>query len=288
VTLTAQLFGLTEAGPQPIPLPADLPEPGAVFDRLPHGIYEALRTFDHVRFIGLEEHLDRAERSMELFGLEGPLDRALLRRGLHAIVTEFPARDSKVRFDVLASPASALGVDSRLLVLATELCLPPPSAYRDGVRVRLSELRREHPEVKSAQWILDRRAAPGGTLSNFEPLLVDGEGSLLEGTMSNFFGVLDGVLHTAPTSGVLTGVTRGLVMRAAGELGLEAREVAVRATDLERLEEAFFTTSVRSVVPVVSIADIPLGDGRPGRNTRRLMEAYAGICTAGARPAIQE
>jgi len=83
-------------------------------------------------------------------------------------------------------------------------------------------------------------------------------------------------------------VTRGLVMRAAGELGLEAREVAVRATDLERLEEAFFTTSVRSVVPVVSIADIPLGDGRPGRNTRRLMEAYAGICTAGARPAIQE
>lgn len=283
-----RLFAL-EAEPVRLAIPASAGEdPAAVFETLPRGIYEALRTFDHVRFVGLEEHLDRAERSMARFGLSGPLGRDALKHAIHAIVSDFPAPDTRLRFDVLAGPATILGTESRVLVLASTLELPPPVTYERGVRVKLAGdgLRRRRPEVKEAQWVLDRRAARGGTPDNFEPILVDGRGRLLEGVMSNFFAVRAGSLHTAPVEGVLPGVTRRIVLDLAAALSIPAAEEAVSRTELDSVDEAFFSTSIRSIVPIVEIAGVSLGDGTPGPLTRRLMAAYAEHCAAVARPAV--
>lgn len=284
--LVHQVFGVRDGVPAPLALPEGLEDPARAHDRLPLGVYEAARTFDHDRFVGLREHLDRMERSIGLAGLEGSLDRPGLCRALDGIVRGFPAPDARVRIDYLAGPAEALGSDDRLLVQAAELVLPPPEAYRDGVRCGLTSLRRARPELKEARWVVDRRAAGGGRPDNFESILVDGSGRLLEGVMSNFFWARDGVLRTAPVRGVLAGITRGIVLRLAAELGIETVEEAARAGRLERIDEAFFTTSVRSVVPVVGIEGVTLGAGRPGGLTRRLMEAYAEFCSREAVRAV--
>ena len=162
MTSDQQLFAVTPEGPQRLAVPTGLSDPGEVFDPLPLGIYEALRTFDHVRFVGLHEHLDRAERSMELFGLEGPLGRETLRAALHRVVSDFPAADVKVRFDVLSGPATHLGTTARILLQVTELCLPPREVYERGVCSQLtSALKREQPDIKSTQWVVERRRARG-------------------------------------------------------------------------------------------------------------------------------
>jgi len=282
-----QLFGITPEGPQRLTVPDGLSDPGEVFDPLPLGIYEALRTFDHVRFVGLTEHLDRAERSMALFGLEGPMGRETLQAALHRIVSEFPAPDVKVRFDVLSGPATQLGTTSRTLVQATPLTLPPREVYERGVCSLLTgALKRERPDIKATQWVLDRRAIQGGTPENFESILCSEDGFLLEGVMSNLFAVRDGVLFTAPPSGVLPGVTRGILIELALGLEIPVREEAVHEDDLGALQEAFLSTSVRSVVPLVKIAGVSLGDGMPGPETKRLMRAYTEYCERVARPAL--
>jgi branched-subunit amino acid aminotransferase/4-amino-4-deoxychorismate lyase len=268
-------------------VPDGLADPGEVFDPLPLGIYEALRTFDHVRFVGLREHLDRAERSMELFGLEGPMGRETLQAALHSVVSDFPAPDVKVRFDVLSGPATYLGSTAHTLIQATELILPPREVYERGVASQLtSALKRERPGIKANQWVVDRRVAQDGSPENFEPILRDQEGFLLEGIMSNLFLVREGELFTAPVSGVLPGVTRGIVIELARELEIQVREEAVHEDHLATFQEAFFSTSVRSVVPLVKIAGVSLGDGRPGPETKRLMRAYADYCARVARPAL--
>lgn len=282
-----QLYAVTPEGPQRLAVPAGLSDPGEVFDPLPLGIYEALRTFDHVRFVGLREHLDRAERSMELFGLELPMGRESLRAALHRVASDFPAADVKIRFDVLCGPATQLGTTARTLLQATELSLPPRDVYERGVCSQLtSALKRERPGIKTTQWVVERRAIQAGTPENFEPILRSEGGFLLEGIMSNLFAVREGVLFTAPMGGVLAGVTRGIVIALARELEIPVREEAVHEDDLGTLQEAFFSTSVRSVVPLVKIAGVSLGDGRPGPETKRLMRAYAEYCARVARPAV--
>ena len=53
-------------------------------------------------------------------------------------------------------------------------------------------------------------------------------------------------------------------------------------------QEAFFSTSVRSIVPVVSLDGIVLGTGALGPVTAQLIEAYDDYCRSKARPAVSD
>lgn len=282
-----QLFAVEDGVPVPLGGHGGGVDPTRIHDSLDLGVYEAVRTFDHDRFVGLGEHLDRLEQSISLAGLTEPLDRLGLCSALDQVARAFPCENAKLRIDHLAGPALPLGSQAHLLIQATELVLPPNSVYEQGVMCQLSEMRRSQPQVKQASWVVERRAAEGGGPENFESILVDSGGQLLEGIMSNLFWIGAGILRTAPGAGVLPGITRGMVMRLAGQLGLEVREEHARVDALGDLDEAFFTTSVRSLVPIVRIADQVLGAGRPGPCTGRIMRAYSELCRASAAPAVQ-
>lgn len=282
-----KLFAVTPEGPRELSLPADVSEPTEVYDRLPRGIYEAMRTFEHVRFVGLEQHLDRAARSLALLGIETHLDVDAIRLCLHEAVVEAPWPDSRVRFDVLRGPAEALSTPEQCLIQVVELRLPPEEAYLEGVRVPLTDrVRRTRPEAKSADWVIERRAAYPPPGEGYDPILVDPEGFLLEGVMSNLFLVTERGLQTAPGRGVLPGITRNILMGLARELGVPVIQDAVHRDRLGDVREAFFSTSVRGVLPVVGIDGSELGEGSPGPVTRALMEAYAAYCLREARPAL--
>jgi len=284
-----ELFAVDASGPIPLAFPQGLVDPAHVFDDLPEGIYEALRTFEHNRFVGLEAHLDRAQRSMQHFGMTAPLGSQGLRSALHAIATGFAGSDAKIRIDFLSSAATTLGTDCRVITLASELQLPGPEIYAGGVSCELvGQLRRARPQIKESRWVVARRPAEGGTSANFESLLVNPEGQLLEGVMSNFFAVRGGRVLTAPESGVLPGVTRGIVLELVRKLGLPCSEQPIQRGDIPSLQEAFFSTSVRSIVPVVKLDGTTLGSGVPGPVTLQLMEAYGDYCRSEARPAEPE
>ncbi len=281
-----ELFAVDESGPSPLAMPQGLASPALVFDDLPAGVYEALRTFDHDRFVGLEAHLDRAQRSIRHFGMSPTLGSPAVRSALHTIATGFAGQDAKIRIDFLADAAITLGTDCRVIALASELKLPAPEIYAQGVSCELvGQLRRGRPEIKESSWVVDRRPAEGGTPSNYESVLVSPEGLLLEGVMSNFFVVRDGEVLTAPENGVLPGVTRGIVLDLVRGLGLPCSEQPIHQSEIGSLQEAFFSTSVRSIVPVVKLDGTILGSGAPGPVTRQVMEVYGDYCRSEARPA---
>ncbi len=82
----------------------------------------------------------------------------------------------------------------------------------------------------------------------------------------------DGVLVTPPLdSDVLPGVTRACVLALARELGLEAREGAVKLETLRLAEQVFVTNSVQEVLPLAHVD----GHSVPGRDVAlRLLAAY--------------
>jgi D-alanine transaminase len=111
-----------------------------------------------------------------------------------------------------------------------------------------------------------------------EALLYKPDGTLTEATHSSLFGVVAGVLRTAPkTSAVLPGVTRDLVVKLAKEERIAVEERPLSMTELVVTPELFLTGTTAEVLPVVTVDGKPIGDGRPGPVTRRLQEAYARV-----------
>jgi branched-subunit amino acid aminotransferase/4-amino-4-deoxychorismate lyase len=109
-----------------------------------------------------------------------------------------------------------------------------------------------------------------------EGLWLNVRGRLAEGCTSNLFLVQRNRLFTPGTrDGILPGVTRALVLRIARQLGLHVHEGRVRLERLERAHEAFLTSSLRGVRPLVATGDKAVGSGRPGAVTRRIAEELA-------------
>lgn len=289
-----QLFAVEPAGPKPLDVPAGASNFHEVLDGLPLGVYSALRTFHHERFLWLDAHLDRTDRSMELLGWSFRLDRPALRRALHAAVSAYPLADSRVRFDVLAEPAHRpstpgarrLDTASRVLVILSPYKPVPEPFLREGVRVELApELHRDQPLIKTAEFVVRRRPYPLERQDAYEHLLVDAEGGILECSSANFHAIRGGALWTG-SGGALEGITEKVLLRVAADLGIPIRRERVRLADLARLDEAFLTSSTRGLVPIVDVAGTKIGSGAPGPLWQKLAEAYQRFAQREAVPAV--
>jgi branched-chain amino acid aminotransferase len=281
-----QLFAVTSEGVQPLTV-----WPGAttVHDALttiPLGVYSALRTYEHNKFLCLEDHLERTGRSMALLGWYDQLDRPALRRALHQVCTAYSLPDARVRFDVLPEPAWGLGSESRLLITLSPFHSLPETFYREGVQVLVApHLHRQQPLIKTAAFVVERRPYPLGHQAAFEHLLVDEVGRILEGSSSNVYAVRNGELWTA-AAGVLEGITRKVILKLAPRIDIPVRLEAVTLAELAELDEFFVSSSSRGLVPVVKVAQQPIGSARPGPVTRRLMQAYDAFVAQEIRTAI--
>jgi branched-chain amino acid aminotransferase len=257
-------FTLVDAGIEE--LPTEAPNLNALSAQLPRGAYTTFRTYHGDRVLHLSRHLDRLQESAQMEGRQITLDARLARRGLAEALARCGFSESRVRLTLAYEPAGAC------YIALEPFAVPPERLYRLGARCALSapELRRHTPRAKSTSFIASaeraRAAAPGVD----ELLLVDEAGAILEGSSSNFFAVLDGVLRTAD-EGVLVGTTRSLVLEVAADV-LPISLQPVGTTDLDRLSEAFITSVSRLVLPVVAIAERTIGTGAPGPITQDLLQ----------------
>lgn len=297
------LFAVEDAGPRTLAVPPGATQFADLYRGLPLGVYDVLRTFEHNKFLYLDRHLARTERSMALLGWEYHLDRARLLRALHAVVTDCGWSEMRARIDILAAPAEALGTTSRELIALQPFTPPPPPLYKEGVAVDFATgLRRDNPLAKTAGFAQARPATSGSTqLENtgyeirdtkeespaapYEYLLLDDDGRILEGTGTNFWAMRDGVVYTAG-EGVLEGITREILLQVIPALGIEVRTTAVGADEIATLDEAALSGSSRAFLPVVRIAGQPVGDGRPGPLARRILAAYEEFVSDNVRTAI--
>ena len=105
--------------------------------------------------------------------------------------------------------------------------------------------------------------------------MVADDGQISEGNSSNFFVVKDGAVHTPPlVTGILGGITRAIVGRLCESLGVPFGERLLFLSDVDTADEAFLTSSLREIVPVVGFDGRRVKDGLPGPLTLRLLEAY--------------
>ncbi len=278
-----QLFALTPSGLHALQAPASGASVHELLEVLPDGVYSALRTFHHDRFLWLEAHFDRTDRSMAGLGWPSALDRPLLRAALHAAVSAYPFPDARVRFDVLREPTELQGVTSSSFLALSRYVPVADEFLREGVEVDLARhLRRDSPRIKTTGFVRARKPLPLGTRERFESVLLDDEERILECTSANIGFVRSDAIVTAG-EGVLEGITSAVLRHIAPDVGLSWERERLPLAALDSVSEAFLTSSSRGVVPVVRIAGMPIGDGRVGPRTRALSEAYYACAEREAR-----
>jgi len=109
-----------------------------------------------------------------------------------------------------------------------------------------------------------------------EGLWLNSRGHVAEACTANVF-VIDGrrLFTPGPWDGILPGIVRGRAIEAARGLGWLVHEGKLRRDRFRRAKEAFLTSSVAGIRPLVSVDGTPVGSGRPGPGTARLAREVA-------------
>ena len=154
----------------------------------------------------------------------------------------------------------------------------PYGAYRDsGAKlVTVPDVRWKRCDIKSvnllANCLAAQAAADAGCL---EALLVATDGTISEGSHTSIFSVQNGrILATPQGANILPGITRGLLVTLAARAGITIEERLVKHSELGAIDEMFLTGTTSEVLPVTEVDGKPIGAGRPGPVTGRLVAAY--------------
>jgi branched-chain amino acid aminotransferase len=173
------------------------------------------------------------------------------------------------------------GLRANLLFYALPFRPLPDEAYRTGARVALVARRRNpiaalDPRIKSSNLLNNVLASIEASRRRaFEAIMLNADGFLAEGASSNLFLVRRGAVLTPPLEeGILSGITRAIILRVASQEGTPLRERHLRERDLWSADEVFITSTLKEVLPVRSCNGRRVGGGRPGPVTTRLLEAY--------------
>jgi branched-chain amino acid aminotransferase len=111
-----------------------------------------------------------------------------------------------------------------------------------------------------------------------DAIALDHHGHVAESTVANLFIVRNGVLATPDTStDILEGITRDSLIELARSLDIKVEERSIDRTELYKSDEAFLCGTSARITPVLSIDKRPLGEGKPGKLTLQLADAYKNI-----------
>jgi branched-chain amino acid aminotransferase len=220
------------------------------------GVFETMKVTSAGAF-AVSRHLRRLLSSAAHLGLEAP-DPDVVREAIDQVAHDWSAQGGehgRLRVTYTSGPGplgSDRGDGEPTLVVAATSTNPWPDTT-DVVRVDWTRNERSAVAgVKTTSYaenVVALRAAHARGAS--EAVLANTSGNLCEGTSTNVFVVVDGIVLTPPeTSGCLAGITRELVLE-----WFDVIERDLPFSVLDDADEVFLTSSTRDVHPVVRVDD---------------------------------
>ncbi len=260
----------------------------SVFDRgflYGDGLFETMRAYAG-KIFRLEKHLRRLFCAAGMISLSIPGGENELKGAVYRTLKANNLKQAYLRLTI-SRGEGATGPDItdslriNMVIVAKPLPAYPRKWYDQGVKATVVKIRRDETSslsrIKSLNYlpnILARLEARDKGAD--EGIMLNSRGGLTEGTVSNLFLVSDRKIITpSPESGILPGITRETILELALQQGLEVAEREIALTELLEAEEAFLTNSLREVVPLTRVDGHPIGEGKPGKITLTMAEAYS-------------
>ena len=249
------------------------------------GVFEGIRLYDGC-VCKLDEHLERLEHSAKAILLDMPMSRAEFAEAVCETCRQNNLKNGYIRLIVTRGPGH-LGLNpdgcgpQSVIIIADNIQLYPEELYENGLKIISVPTRRINaaalpPAVKSLNYLNNILAKIEAKRVGFlEALMLNDKGEIAECTGDNVFIIRKGVLYTPPLdAGSLRGITRAAAMEIAEQMGIPVKEQALTRYDLWIADECFLTGTAAEVIPCVEVDHRPIGDGKPGELTRKLIGRF--------------
>jgi len=249
------------------------------------GIFEGIRQY-HGRVFEKSAHVRRFFDSAKGIRLAVPYTASQVDAALEETLAANNLQDSYLRL-VATRGINDLGISPTnvtnpcVFIIADSIQMYPAELYRDGMPIVTATTIRSHPnslspKIKSLNY-LNNIAAKWEALDAGvrEAVMLNHLGYVCECTADNIFIVRHGELATpCEESGILVGITRGVVLNLARAGGIPIAETNLTRHDLYIADECFITGTGAEIVPITSIDRRTIGTGKPGPITQRLIAAF--------------
>lgn len=242
------------------------------------GCFETLRTYNGKLF-RLDEHVKRLLNSAQKMQITVPWKAEEIKEWMQETLIQNSFAESRLRITLTRGENgfNFVGAETpTILIVVTELKPHERNVFENGVKIETLEIERILPQVKSLNLLPSILGQQLKHQENvFETVFINHQGFLTEGTVSNFFIVKDSVILTAPKEDVLSGITRDLVFEIANKEGIKIEEKLFTLNDLLQSDEAFLSSTIMDIAPVVQVGKIYISNGKVGSITKTLIEEFA-------------
>jgi len=241
------------------------------------GVYEVVRFFGGVG-IGLDLHVARLGASLQQLRIEG-VDPACLQTISHALLTANGLADAAVYLQVsrgtapVRSHLPTAGIEPTIFAIAT-----PCGGLDELERITTVHCATARDErwlrcaIKSTSLLGSVLPMVENAASGAEEVILIRDGLVSEGTSTNVFVEVDGVLVTPPVDGepsILHGVMRTRLLEACIRDGVPCAVRPVTEAQLNASREVIVTASKRMYSAVTQLGERPVGTGSIGPLARR-------------------
>lgn len=263
------------------------------------GVFEGIRVYDG-RAFALDEHVDRLIGSAKSIALALPLEKAELCGVVRRMCRVNHVENGYVRL-VVTRGKGDLGVDpakcehATLICIADNIALFPKSFYETGISAITASQRRARsdmldPRIKSLNYLPNILAKIEANRAGVqEAIMLNERGEVAECTGDNIFAVLGGTVVTPwASSGILMGITRGVIIDLLRRNDVPVVEQPLTLHDVYRADECFVTGTAAEVVALVRVDGRKIGSGKPGPITNRAINWFWEHVAQSGRTGVQD
>lgn len=261
----------------------------SVFDRVfqyGDGVFEGIRCYDG-RIFKLEEHVRRLYDSARAIHIKIPLGHEDMKKVIKETIRANGFKNAHIKSFVSRGYGWKLGLDPKNASTPNIVILVRPTAESmfgeaaGGLRLAVVSVRKVpasciDPRIKSLNYLVNILARAEAQASGADDaIMLDIHGCVAESTGANIFSVRRDSLWTPPVQSALAGITRETVIALGKEASIPTHETSLTIYDVYTADEVFLTGSGAGIVPVIEVDKKPIGKGKPGRITQKLVKLYA-------------
>ncbi len=251
------------------------------------GIYEVV-LFVAGRFWDLDGHLKRWARSLNELEIRAPMSESALRIVISKLIEKNRLKDCAVYMQATRGvaprnhPFPSAETEPALVMTAKPIDLDKLNAKASkGISVITApDIRWGRVDIKTVGLLPNCLAKEAAARAGAAEAWLVKDGKVTEGSSSNAWIVDDkGQLITHPLGDeILGGITRQTAIACAESLQMKVIERAFTVDDALKAREAFITSAMNLVTPVIAIDGTKIGEGAPGPIAARLRAAYVERC----------
>lgn len=235
----------------------------------------------------LEEHIERLLQSAKLLKFPAQYEKKEIIDGVINLIRKLDYKDHIYIRPTIYIESGKYEYDIKLGMYI--VVFPVETIYRStkAIRCCVSSWKRLtdnifSPLIKSGAAYLIFRLSKNEAIENGydDAIVLNENGSIAETTGATIFLVKNHKLLTPSLdSNILDGITRKIVIKIAKELlDMEVEERRISRSELYCADEIFLCGTLCEILPVVSVDNFQINEGKIGMYTRKIQDKYFQIC----------